>query len=48
MLTGDAKKTAEIVGRQVGVDEIFAEVKPEQKSEIINKLKKIDNTKAYL
>ncbi|MDE1943652.1 MAG: copper-translocating P-type ATPase [Betaproteobacteria bacterium] len=38
MLTGDSKKTAEAVARQLGIDSVVAEVLPEQKSEIIRKL----------
>jgi Cu2+-exporting ATPase len=32
MITGDARQVAETVGRELGVDEIFAEVLPEQKA----------------
>jgi Cu+-exporting ATPase len=38
MLTGDNRKTAEIVGREVGIDRIEAEVLPDQKHEVIKKL----------
>jgi Cu+-exporting ATPase len=38
MLTGDSRRTAEAVGRQLGIDEIIAEVLPDQKSEIVKKL----------
>jgi len=38
MLTGDSKRTAEAVGRQLGIDDIIAEVLPEQKSDAIKKL----------
>jgi Cu+-exporting ATPase len=31
MLSGDARKTAEAVGRQLGIEEVIAEVLPEQK-----------------
>jgi Cu+-exporting ATPase len=32
MMTGDARRTAEAVGRSLGIDEILAEVLPEQKA----------------
>lgn len=37
MLTGDNQVTADAVGRQLGLDEIVAEVLPEQKSEIVKR-----------
>jgi len=40
MITGDAKKTAEIIGKQLGIENIFAEVLPNQKAEIVKELKK--------
>jgi P-type Cu+ transporter len=38
MVTGDNQKTAESIGKQVGVDEIFADVLPDKKAEIIKAL----------
>jgi len=38
MVSGDARKTAEAVARQLGIDEVFAEVLPEQKLERIKAL----------
>lgn len=38
MLTGDAKGTAEFIGRQIGVDEVVAEVLPEGKLAKIKEL----------
>ncbi|MEP7272293.1 MAG: heavy metal translocating P-type ATPase [Acidobacteriota bacterium] len=38
MLTGDSRVTAEAVARELGIDEVIAEVLPEQKSEAIKRL----------
>lgn len=38
MLTGDNKEIADAIGAQIGVDEVFSELMPEQKLEIIEKL----------
>ncbi|HSC94445.1 MAG TPA: heavy metal translocating P-type ATPase [Burkholderiales bacterium] len=38
MLSGDSRKTAEAVGRQLGIQEVIAEVLPEQKVETIKAL----------
>jgi heavy metal translocating P-type ATPase len=35
LVTGDRKPSAEVVGRAVGVDEIFAECRPEDKLELV-------------
>ncbi len=40
MLSGDSRKTAEAVGRQLGIDEVIAEVLPEQKVDAIKSLQK--------
>jgi heavy metal translocating P-type ATPase len=40
MATGDHKKTAESVGRELGIDEVFANVKPEDKLNIVSDLQK--------
>ena len=39
MLTGDNRTTAHAVGRQLGLDEIEAEVLPEQKNQVVRRLK---------
>jgi len=38
MITGDNKKTGEAIGKQLGIDRIFSEVLPEDKSKYVQKL----------
>ena len=38
MLTGDSKKTAEVVAQKLGIDEVHAEVLPDQKATIVKQL----------
>jgi Cu+-exporting ATPase len=39
MLTGDSRTTADAVARKLGIDEVIAEVLPEQKAEAVKKLR---------
>jgi Cu+-exporting ATPase len=38
MLSGDSRVTAEAVARKLGIDEVIAEVLPQQKSEVVKRL----------
>jgi Cd2+/Zn2+-exporting ATPase len=38
MLTGDSTTTAQIIGEQVGVDEVYSELLPQHKVDIIKRL----------
>ena len=40
MITGDHKTVAEAIAKEVGIDEVYSEVAPDQKASIIKKLKK--------
>jgi P-type Cu+ transporter len=40
MLTGDIRATAQAVADAVGIDEVFAEVQPDQKREVIQRLQR--------
>jgi len=37
-LTGDSRATAQAVAKKLGIDEVFAEVLPDQKAEIVKRL----------
>lgn len=38
MLTGDSRTTAEAVGKKLGIDEVIAEILPDQKAEMVKRL----------
>jgi Cu+-exporting ATPase len=40
MLTGDSRRTAEAVGRQLGMDEVIAEVLPQDKINVVRRLQR--------
>ena len=40
MLTGDLEKTARAIAQKLGIDDVIANVRPEQKEEIVEKLQK--------
>lgn len=40
VLTGDSRKTAEAVARDLGIDEVIAEVLPDQKSSVVKELQR--------
>lgn len=48
LITGDTKRTGQAIGQRLGIDEIRAEVMPDQKAEIIIELKKRYKTVAMI
>jgi Cu+-exporting ATPase len=48
MITGDNKRTATAIAKQVGIEQVFAEVLPEHKAETIEELKQTGRTVAMV
>lgn len=48
MITGDNRRTAEAIGRQIGIDEIVAEVLPDGKVEAVKRLQAGDARVAFV
>jgi P-type Cu2+ transporter len=48
MITGDARQVAEAVGRELGIDEVFAEVLPEDKQRAVEDLQRRGQTVAMV
>jgi Cu+-exporting ATPase len=48
MLTGDVQKTAEYIGKQIGIDRIIAEVMPEDKLNVIKQIQSENKKVAFV
>jgi Cu+-exporting ATPase len=48
MITGDNRRTAEAIGRAVGVDQVMAEVVPESKAQAVEQIRKQGKTVAMV
>lgn len=47
MATGDGVTTAKSVGRKLGIEEVYGEVKPQDKLDLVNRLKKEGKSPAF-
>ncbi len=47
MLTGDSRATAEAVARKLGIDDYEAEVLPEKKAEVVQRLQKEGRSRSH-
>ncbi len=48
MLTGDQKRVAEIIADQIGMDEVIAQVKPDEKADVIRRLQQSGDVVAMI
>jgi Cu+-exporting ATPase len=46
MLTGDNRVTADAIGRRLGIDRVEADVLPDHKSDVVNRLRQQGNVVA--
>lgn len=47
MLTGDNRRTAEVIAREAGIKQVFAEVRPDQKASVIAALQRGDGESGW-
>jgi len=48
MMTGDSRRTAEVVAKSIGIDEFYAEVLPEEKAAFVTKERELGNKVAMV
>jgi cation-transporting P-type ATPase C len=48
MITGDRRQKAEALGRELGLDEVFAEMRPEEKARVIERLQQNGRKVAFV